>query len=105
MPRFTSSNSSQATVTALPTRRGNGPARVYSDAAIGYLPSKPRVRKAFAAAADDPLLGLELAIASFNAARVSTLPLLTGHGKPVSSLPTIDRRSPARRASYRTPPR
>lgn len=101
MPRFAT-----ATSTAQPTRRGTAPAaRVYADAAIGYLPSKPRARKTYAAAADDPLLALELEIASINAAAVAPLTKLTGHGKPVSSLPSVDRRSRARRASYRTPPR
>lgn len=90
----------------MPTRRGPAPVgRVYTDAAVGYLPSKPRVRKAFAAAADDPLLALELQLTSSDAAKAHPLPLLTGHGKPLSSLPDNDRRAPARRASFRTPPR
>lgn len=98
MARFTSTTNAP---TATPPRK----TRAYADAAIGYLPAKPRAVRTFTPAADDPLdaLAAQLTGKSSAAAKASNL---TAHGKPVGSIGVFgERRAPARRAAFRTPPR
>ena len=75
------------------------PTRKYADSAIGYLPAKARAPRTFTPAIDDPLLALQVELTGKPAK-------LTSRGKPVGGIGVFgERRAPARRAAYRTPPR
>lgn len=80
----------------MPTRRMPSPA--------GHsLPGKPRKVGSFVPAGDDPL---DLLAVEISGKIAGSKPSLTAHGKPTGGLPVFgERRAPARRAAYRTPPR
>lgn len=86
---------SSSSPTLMPTRRTPAP--------LGSSSGKQRAKQSFVPAADDPLDALAMQI-SGKIGRVSST--LTAHGKPSGGLPVFgERRAPARRAAFRTPPR
>lgn len=88
---------SPSSTVAMPVRKTPASAkRTYSSGAISVASPKARAPRTFTPAIDDPLLALQTEV-------ISTL---NGHGKPVGGLSVFgERRAPARRAAFRTPPR